>query len=99
MISALQQVLGPALIDQLFGTLKRLLLNMDVFESRFPVHVSELRHHHFERDTSLRPKSPEGVPEIVEAESIHIALLGELPPGLDPSCHWPVYIKFLILVC
>lgn len=31
------------------------------------------------------PQSPEGVPEIVEAESSHIALLRELALGLDPS--------------
>src|SRR5439155_1932773 len=98
MISALQQVLGPALIRSIVWHAQAPVVEYGRIRETFPgpcvrAAPSSLRAGH-----QPPPLKSGSVPEIVEAESIHIALLRELPPGLDPSCHWPVYIKFLILV-
>lgn len=79
-------------LDQLFSSFERALLNMDVLKRGLAVHMSELRHHDFERNTSFSAKSSERMPKVMETKPLHAATLDQLSPGFDPCSHGLCYI-------
>lgn len=62
-------------LNQLLRPLKRTLLNVYIIKGRLSVHVPQLRHHHLHRHARFRALGPEGMPQVVEAKSLHVTRL------------------------
>jgi hypothetical protein len=82
--------------NQLSSPFQSTLLDVNVMKRSLPVHVAELCHHDFQGHSCLCPKCPKCVPQIVEAESLHIAFFDEFSPGFHPCNHRPAQVPLLL---